>query len=726
MREIKVTLFLMFLLCVVSVPMVTAQSQPSEPGVILVGRISHVEGQLLRYVPEEKDWVVTVKDAPFGMDDALYSGEDAKAELIQPNNTWMRAGPLTQVQLTALTPDVTEIDVASGVVRLYDKSSDAVIKASTPFGYVMAQPGSTFDLYVGDSSLEVIALNGTVNFIHAQDGAKYEVVSGSSSIIADNAQVVPGEGNVDADWDIWNADRDSLWSQRIEVKGESFSYLPPALKDEAYSLEENGKWETVNYQGEDRQMWRPTTVSAGWAPYSVGRWTDYYGDNCWVPEESFGYITHHYGNWVFIESCNCWYWGPPAPMTTVSAGPAVGFSFGWYPGRVVWLYSGVDVGWAVLTPVEPYYSYHAWGPAAIVVGSAAVNIDIARFGYINHAVVVNQNSFYSVNNYTNVRITNIDRMAIINNYHAAPVVNNTVIQNYSSIKQRYNFTNAQAAVKPHQSVLGRIESNQAIVRQQGRTVSAKALQQNVANAPRGGLAKAGSIGPPKLTSKIVPANQVNTPREQLNFRQKDLVTKPKPAQMRTQPQAQGTAGSRGKHGQSVQGKGKKKSTPAARKAQQSRHPEAGGLGRHPEAGVSKATGGVGRDRRSMTPSRSDRRPRSVESGRTSSGGQGVRSSRGQIRTGQQGGKASRERLNFGEPSRYPQAGSPKTKSQRPRMQDQRRQRQQRPQMRQQGRRTQARSESRGSQMQRQKPQQRQRPQMQRQKPQQHAPAVQRR
>ena len=52
---------------------------------ILVGRIAHVEGQLFRFIEEEKDWVLTSQDAPFGLEDALYSGEASKAEFILPN-----------------------------------------------------------------------------------------------------------------------------------------------------------------------------------------------------------------------------------------------------------------------------------------------------------------------------------------------------------------------------------------------------------------------------------------------------------------------------------------------------------------------------------------------------------------------------------------------------------------------------------------------------------------
>src|SRR5262245_6302650 len=129
---------------------------------VLVSRIAYTEGQVLRYVPESRDWVATVKDAPFGIDDALYSDANARAELIMPNGLWVRIGASTQLQLIALKSDASEIDLASGVTRFYNVSSNGVVKATTPFGYVLAEPQSTFDLYVGDESVEVLALKGNV------------------------------------------------------------------------------------------------------------------------------------------------------------------------------------------------------------------------------------------------------------------------------------------------------------------------------------------------------------------------------------------------------------------------------------------------------------------------------------------------------------------------------------------------------------------------------------
>src|SRR5438477_6843918 len=140
---------------------------------VLVGRIAHTEGQILRFVPETQDWVATVKDAPFGLNDTLYSEPQARAELMMPNGLGVRIGASTQIQLLALRNDASDLDVASGVARFYNKSARGVVKATTPFGYVLAEPHATFDLSVGDQSAEVLALKGDVAFIHAATNARY-------------------------------------------------------------------------------------------------------------------------------------------------------------------------------------------------------------------------------------------------------------------------------------------------------------------------------------------------------------------------------------------------------------------------------------------------------------------------------------------------------------------------------------------------------------------------
>lgn len=456
-------------------PAVCAQAGNSEEPA-LVGRITFIDGQLLRYVYDEQDWVATVKDAPFGVEEAVYSSDAGKAEFKLPNGVWVRTGGDTQIQLMVLRDDLTEIDVASGAIRLYNKSQKALIKATTPFGYVLARPGAAFDLYVGDDSAELISLDGAIDFALGEGEARYAVQAGGSSIISDGRVGVEGDGQVDAAWDEWNLKREELWAQRVLVKGESVDNLPVQLRYDAYDLDQNGRWEQVRYEGRDRKLWRPTGIAAGWQPFTVGRWTVWSRDNVWIPEESFGYVTHHYGNWVFVNSV--WYWAPPSNVRVGKAGR----SLYWYPGRVSWIHSDADVGWVPLAPAETYYSHNYWGPGNFTVKARRGGIGIGRLVYAGHAVIVPRGSLYSVNSYTGVRVANINRTTIINNYSVAPVINDRVIPNYSSIRYRYvyNISLANLPAKPHQAVVDRINRNRMIATKGRRHISAVALQRNMA------------------------------------------------------------------------------------------------------------------------------------------------------------------------------------------------------------------------------------------------------
>jgi Family of unknown function (DUF6600) len=507
----------LFLIAVVIVP---PSSAADEPGMV-VGRIYYIEGDLLRYVPAEKDWVAVVRDAPFGTEDTLFSGSRGMAELIVPNGTWIRIGNSTQVQFIALDTDLAEMDVASGVARFYNKSSDTVIKATSPFGYVLAYPGTVFDFYVGDNSVEVVAIKGKVSFVHSATEAKYDVAAGSPSILADQQQVSSGEGTVDPDWNRWNTGRETFWAAKARVKGRSVEYLPPNLRDESYALDENGSWESVPYEGTSRWFWRPR-VAVGWSPFTVGRWTDWYGDQTWIPAEPFGYVTHHYGNWVYAR--NNWYWAPPVMSVRVGL-PLLDVGFFWYPGRVSWIHTGTYVGWVPLAPRETYYSYRHWGgPHAVVVNNVnitQININLRNYAYVNRAIVVNQNNFYGVNNYTKVRVTNINPTTIINNYRAAPVVNNMVIKNYTTINQRYNYTTVKVNEKPHNTVINRIQQNETVI-QKGKKEKASVVQERVKSIPEGKVNREARIEPPKTTNYIVPANQVNRPKSEIKLQQKEI------------------------------------------------------------------------------------------------------------------------------------------------------------------------------------------------------------
>ena len=511
-----------------------ASAQQQDQDSVLVGRIAYIEGQVLRYVPEEKDWVATVQDAPFGLDDSLYAVENAKAELILPNNTWVRINSNTQLQLIKLETDVTELDAASGIARFYNKSAQVVIKATTPFGYVIAPENTCFDLYVGEGSVEVIALRGTVSFVHDAGNAKYEVIAGGASLLADSKQVTSGQGAVIADWGSWNEARDAVWRNRLAEKGNSAKYLPAGLDDEAYALEENGTWDQVYYDGAYRNFWRPVNVYGGWSPYTVGRWTYWYGDPCWIPYEPFGYVTHHYGSWVYIDGNRCWYWVPPVAHVRGRGGPHIGY--GWYPGRVSWIYSTGYVGWVPLAPWETYYCNRRWGPRSVVIEKGRRHhVDHHRHRHIDHAVIVRQNELYTVKTYNRVRVKNINRDTIISHYKGMPVLDNSIIKQDHDSRDRHRFGSGAVSDKPQQIALERITYNQERFRQ-SKKESAGTMLRRIGEMKKAKPEQGISLTRPEPVSRLTPSPGYIKKQQPIRFDRRDIPDQDKQPQKISLPE----------------------------------------------------------------------------------------------------------------------------------------------------------------------------------------------
>jgi hypothetical protein len=209
---------------------------------ILVGRIAHVEGLVYRYIPEEGAWVQVAVDSPFGLEDKLRSDRRSRAEVILPNNTWFRMDGYTHLHLLSLHDEATEMHMVHGSARFMNKGSFPTIYVSTPFGEVSAPAQTSFDLHVSDSSMEAVALEGSVYFSRDGGRTKTEVTERSASLFADRYAVTAGERYRDSLWDAWNLERDALWAQRMRAGRVSAKYLPPALHDHGYALDDYGVW----------------------------------------------------------------------------------------------------------------------------------------------------------------------------------------------------------------------------------------------------------------------------------------------------------------------------------------------------------------------------------------------------------------------------------------------------------------------------------------------------
>ncbi|MGQ9858498.1 MAG: DUF6600 domain-containing protein [Thermodesulfobacteriota bacterium] len=510
-------------------------AQAQEP--VLIGRVVHIEGGVLRYVTAEDDWVGAVADSPLRADDIVYTEPEGRAEFIFPNSTWVRVGGNTGVDLVMLRRDLTGLYVDAGVVRIYNRSADALVRVETRLGYVAAEPGDIVDLYVGDAQIQVIALEGSPNFFYygrGREEIRYEVVAAGPAIFIDEAVVEAAEPLVDRAWDQWNYERDQLWLERRKVRS---AHLPEPLQTDAHVFETYGRWERVYYREKYIWCWTPIHVDVAWRPFTVGRWTTYYEENVWIPYEPWGWVTHHHGHWIHVE--NRWWWTPYVSVNVVTPGASVSVEVGvppppdfhwhWHPGRVAWIHNEVHVGWFPLAPWEPYYGWHPWYGNTVVVNNTNItniNINIANYNYYNNAVIVNYDRFYNVpygNNYIQhnlVNVTNINRTTIINNYYAAPVIHKTVIKNTNVFKNQYNFSDRHVVHKPHHTFLEKVNHGKAEFQKRG-IVSAADYHQRLGKVMRAdpirSMDSTKHISGLAAKNRMVRGEEVRRPVDQVKF-----------------------------------------------------------------------------------------------------------------------------------------------------------------------------------------------------------------
>jgi hypothetical protein len=400
-----------------------AEEKPEQEQVI-VGRITFLEKNLFRYLRDAKDWSLAALDVPVADGDVLYTDVQGRSELTFPNDTRIRLNDKTKIQLDQVKSNLTSAYVNSGVARFNNRAADTVIKVDTPYGQVLAGQPSSFDVYVGDSSVAVTALNGAVRFVDGKAN-QYDVKANSDSILADQNSVVSSRRYLDAGWDSWNNGRDN---ESKQWDSNPSPYLPAQLRSETQVLAENGNWEQLNYQGESANFWTPRNVAPGWSPFTVGQWTNWNNEQLWVPYERFGWVTHHHGGWVFINGR--WYWRPP-----VAGGWRIA---PWYPARAAWVNSGRYIGWVPLGWREAYYGRRYWGPRTVIYNERIRDVDFRKYVNVNRVVIIEKERLYSGHRrYESVRDATVVR-EVVSHGRGAPVVTRDMVQG-ADLRMEHHF-----------------------------------------------------------------------------------------------------------------------------------------------------------------------------------------------------------------------------------------------------------------------------------------------
>lgn len=350
-----------------------------------VARLAYLSGQVQFAPAGETDWGTADVNRPMVIGDRLLTGDDGRA-VLELGDASVRIDNDSAFDFLNLAQGNVQIELSQGTLNLAVRQMDqgANFEVDTPtVAFVAATPGvyRIDDNPDGTGSMvTVFQGSGTV---YGENGVSRQVAAGTSYRFNDSALAsvdVTGIPQPD-DFDRFCEARDASYGRYAQ---QSQQYVAPDMigGDDLYQY---GQWNDVPEYG---NVWYPTAVPVGWAPYRDGHWAwiDPWGWT-WVDDAPWGFAPFHYGRWAYIGSRWGWIPGPvnvrpwyaPALVAFVGgAGWSVGLNLG----------GGAPVGWF---PLGPRDVYTPWFPASRGYFTN-VNVTNIRNVYVNRTVI---NNYYA-------------------------------------------------------------------------------------------------------------------------------------------------------------------------------------------------------------------------------------------------------------------------------------------------------------------------------------------
>lgn len=254
--------------------------------------------------------------------DRILVDAGSRLEVVLPDTSRLRLDGGADLTLSALAnsgdeaSDTTQLTLTDGLIQLVVPEAvqtETRIDTGNATAYVR-EPGTYRIEARGVRSTEVTVRQGSL-----------EVLTRRGSSLVRQGDAIRIEGD---DWPqetLVDAGPEAAlerWGDQLEAEI-ARAQVPSAVDDglayAAEPLDQYGDWMDVN----GRTAWRPR-VSAGWSPYSDGRWAYTPSGLTWVSYESWGWLPYHYGAWdlvpyygwvwypgsVYAPAWVYWYWGP--------------------------------------------------------------------------------------------------------------------------------------------------------------------------------------------------------------------------------------------------------------------------------------------------------------------------------------------------------------------------------------------------------------------------------
>ncbi|MBM4322403.1 MAG: hypothetical protein FJ115_02485 [Deltaproteobacteria bacterium] len=329
-------------------------------------RISFIEGDVQINTEDTGDWVPASLNMPLKDGDRIWVPEGSRTELQLRNGSVLRLDEKTALDVLTLEKDSYQFYLSEG--RAYANLKGvrgSLLQIDTPLSSVSAYERAIFRIDIlNDRHTDISVYQGSVD-VESNEG-RIKVDQNRTLALREG---FPAEFNPLAppdEWERWNQNRNRIYVDRRSPS----RYLPEELYPYATDFEDYGRWVYVRGYG---YVWTPTAiVSAGWAPYRMGRWVWIRGDYVWISYEPWGWVPYHYGRWAFVSSIG-WCWVPPSRGAVY-----------WGPGFVGWVRTPTHISWVPLAPREIFYGYGYYGPYSVnLIHTNIATINVGKVVYRN-------------------------------------------------------------------------------------------------------------------------------------------------------------------------------------------------------------------------------------------------------------------------------------------------------------------------------------------------------
>jgi len=443
MRKPKsIVLFLVLAVSFLSAFSAAALADDDPPG--RVARLNYMQGSVSFQPGGESDWVQASPNRPLTTGDNLWADKNSRGEL-HIGSTALRLSSETGISFLNLDDRTVQIQLAQGSlsVHLRNLERDDAFEVDTPnLAFTVDRPGEyRFD----------VDPQGQTTYITVRDG-EGEATGGGSNFRLESGENARASGTDTLRFDVGRAERPDAfddWSRSRDDREEHARSARYVSRDVIgyEDLDDYGEWRNSPEYGE---VWFPSRVAEGWAPYRNGHWAWVapWGWT-WVEDEPWGFAPFHYGRWAVVGGGWCWVPGPvvvrpvyaPALVAFVG-GPrfSVGVAFGG---------GGGGVAWFPLGPREVYVPSYRASPRYVQ------NVNVTNTT-VNVTNVTNVYNNTNVNNVTYMHQTNVNAVTAVSHdtfVNARPVAQANVRMNQQQLQQ--GQVQRQVAVAPvKESIVG--------------------------------------------------------------------------------------------------------------------------------------------------------------------------------------------------------------------------------------------------------------------------------